>query len=322
MHIACMFPDDHEDDLQLAYSGLDDKDNQGRTSLSWVAQQGNESLVNLLLTCQADPDKADSLGRVPLHWAVVSRNPGCVESLAVAGAHVFAKDKLGFTPIHIAVQGDPSLPIIQTLLSAGADLRARDGQGMMPLHAAAYYDQPSVISRLLANGAGINDTDITGRTALLIAISLNNYGVIRLLLNQRSLDYTVTDNYKRSIMHFAACLADTCTLHILSAATVRGVVPHEQDESGLMGIQYAQWRLLQNQEWSESVVEPPDPDPWEWYVAFRGLSATVKRNNTGEDTLRLADGESYTWDALQRDVAMLAVSDDDSPSTSLDGDDV
>ena len=159
MHLACVVPFSQSLDTDPVYADLDQEDNTGRTALSWVAQRGNPRLLNALLLCQADFNRRDSSGRNTLHWAVLGRNVSCVEGLIEFGADIFAKDKLGSTPIHLAVQGEASLLIVQTLLSHGADLRARDGQGMTPLHVAAYYDQPSIVSRLLGNGASINDKD-------------------------------------------------------------------------------------------------------------------------------------------------------------------
>lgn len=308
------------EDLQLTYSALDQGDVTGRTSLSWVAQQGNDLLVDQLLMCQADLEKADSSGRTPLHWAVVAGKLRCVNSLVMMGADIFAKDKLGRAAIHLAVQGKPSLEIVQGLLSSGADLKIKDKQGMMPLHAAAYYDQPSVVSCLLANGAVINDSDATGRTALLIAISLNNYGVIRLLLSQKSLDYTIIDIFERGLIHFAACLGDVCTLKILSATSLRGLMTYDQDNSGVTGIEYAQWRLLHNKEWSRSVIEPPDPDPLEWYMAFRDLSTKLGCSASGEEQPQLLDVDPYTWESLQGDLAALGLEEDDKSSVDPEDD--
>ena len=297
--------------MDLTFSSLDHRDINGRSALSWVAQQGKEDVVNQLLLCKADPNNGDSTGRTPLHWAVVAHSVSCVESLIIFGADIFMKDKLGSTAIHLAVQGNPNLYIVQALIASGADLRIRDGQGMTPLHMAAYYDHPDVVSRLLANGAQINDTDSSGRTALLIAISLNNYGVLRLLLNHSSLNCAVVDNYERNVIHFAACLGDICTLRILTATNLKGLYIDDKDNSGVAGIQYAQWRLLHHEEWSNSVVEPRDRDPLEWYLAFRKFNDSIRYNSTNEISDRSPDEDPYTWDSLQRDLSGLNLSDDE-----------
>ena len=321
MHLACVVPSSQSLDLDLVYEDLDQEDNTKRTALSWVAQRGNPRTLSVLLLCRADPNRNDSSGRNTLHWAVLGRNVSCVESLIEYGTDIFAKDKLGSTPIHLAVQGEASLLIVQILLSHGADLRARDGQGMTPLHVAAYYDQPSIVARLLGNGACINDTDSTGRTALHIAISLNNYGVLRLLLCNSSLQCNLRDNFERSVVHFAACLGDVCTLRILTASHLKGLFADDRDNTGVTGIQYAQWRLLHNEEWSNSVVEPQDPDPWAWYDAFTELNTRIRRRTIGQMAEQLADEDPHSWESLEKDLAALDLSEDDENTHELDSED-
>lgn len=311
MHRSLVITSEHNQGNELVYSDLDQGDATERTTLSWVAQQGKEDLLLKLLRCKADPNKRDSSGKSALHWSIAAKNSHCVSSLIDFGADVFAKDKLGSTPIHIAVQGAGDLNTVQTLLSFGADLREKDGQGMLPLHLAAHYDRPSVVSRLIANGASINDTDMTGRTALHIAISLNNYGILRLLLSDASLQHHVRDNFERTILHCAACLGDTSTLKILTAANLKGVFADDKDSTGVTAMQYAQWRVLYNEEWSNSVVEARDLDPLAWYTTFRKLIMKVRGSMADEAFENPADGYACTWESLNNDLATLNMSEEE-----------
>ena len=322
IHRLCVLGEsEHDQNNELTFSHLDQGDVTGRTALSWVAQQGKEDLLLKLLRCKADPNKKDSSGKTALHWSSAAKNALCVQSLIDFGANVFVKDSVGSTPIHMAVQGDGDLETVQTLLSFGADLRERDGQGMMPLHLAVHYDRPSIVSRLFANGASINDTDMTGRTALHIAISLNNYGVLRLLLSDASLQHHVRDNFDRTILHFAACLGDTPTLKILTAANLKGVFADEKDSSGVTAMQYAQWRLLSNEEWSNSVLEARDLDPFAWYLTFRELIIKVRGSMADEVLEQSAEDYPYTWESLNRDLATLDTSEEDISSEESDSED-
>ena len=321
MHQICVISSENNQGIELAYSDLDQGDITERTALSWVAQQGKQDLLYKLLRCKADPNKRDFSGKSALHWSVAAKNSPCVQGLIDYGADVFAKDKLGSTPIHIAVQSEGDLNTVQTLLSFGADLRERDGQGMMPLHLAAHYDRPSIVSRLITNGASINVTEYTGRTALHIAISLNNYGVLRLLLSYASLQHHVRDNFERTILHFAACLGDTSTLSIMTAANLKGVFADDKDSSGATAMQYAQWRLLYNEEWSNSVVEPRDADPWAWYTTFRELMMKVRGNMADEAFKQSAHGYPYTWESLNNDLATLTMSGEEVTLEDPDSED-
>uniref|UniRef100_A0A3P9I7K0 Ankyrin repeat domain-containing protein 54 n=1 Tax=Oryzias latipes TaxID=8090 RepID=A0A3P9I7K0_ORYLA len=61
-------------------------DDKGRTALHFSSCNGNNSIVQLLLSFGADPNQRDSLGNTPLHL----------------GARVDALDRAGRTPLHLA----------------------------------------------------------------------------------------------------------------------------------------------------------------------------------------------------------------------------
>lgn len=46
------------------------------------------------------------------------------------------------------------------------------------------------------------------------------------------------------------------------------------DCTGTIPTQHAQWRLMNNERWSNVVIEPRDIDPREWYRAFETLMAS------------------------------------------------
>lgn len=120
---------------------------------------------------------------------------------------------------------------------------------MMPLLWAAHYDRPEILSWLSCYGASVNDTDPNGRTTLHIAISLNNYGVLRLILEHWPLLCSRADKNRRNLLHFAACLGDLCTMKILQAANLGGLEGADNvDCTGTTPLQYAQWRLMKNED--------------------------------------------------------------------------
>lgn len=54
----------YKDDIDL-----NSKDNNGRTALSWVVENGNIEVVNVLLEDGIDQNFKDNNGRTPLSWA-------------------------------------------------------------------------------------------------------------------------------------------------------------------------------------------------------------------------------------------------------------
>jgi len=69
--------------LKTGKVDVDSKNNNGRTPLSWAAENGHEAVVKLLLeTGKVDVDsKNDYYGRTPLSWAAENGHEAMVKLL-------------------------------------------------------------------------------------------------------------------------------------------------------------------------------------------------------------------------------------------------
>lgn len=86
------------------------------------------------------------------------------------------------------------------------------------------------------------------------------------------------DKSGRNLIHSAACSGDLSTLKILTTASLGGLKDADgPDCTGTTPSQYAQWRLVDNEQWSNLVIEPRDRDPLEWYDAFKALLASCSK---------------------------------------------
>jgi ankyrin repeat protein len=79
--------------LIAAKSEINAKDNNGRTALSFAAEQGNNSVSEELLKNGANINLADNEGKTPLMWACEKGHPKMIQLLLQRKADVQAKDK-------------------------------------------------------------------------------------------------------------------------------------------------------------------------------------------------------------------------------------
>ena len=98
---------------------IDEKDNDGHTSLMWAAYQGDAISVDLLLRHGASTSATDNAGMTPLHWAAVKGSKMCVKYLLDAGADLSVTEEQGKTPKDMAEELKGLVPYQKGLEEAG-----------------------------------------------------------------------------------------------------------------------------------------------------------------------------------------------------------
>ena len=86
----------------ISKANIDQTDETGRTSLSWVCQTGDDKSAAQLLARGANPDTSDLRGRTPLHWSTYASSTACLRLLLAAKADVNAKDRGGRTALALS----------------------------------------------------------------------------------------------------------------------------------------------------------------------------------------------------------------------------
>lgn len=95
--------------------GVNDADVLGLTPLMYASMYGCGSAVKKLLHLGANVDQVDQLGRTALHWAVIEMVPCVARTLLEAGSTVTVKDSLGLSPEDYA-SSPPSLSFLSQSL--------------------------------------------------------------------------------------------------------------------------------------------------------------------------------------------------------------
>lgn len=106
----------------------------GRTPLSWAAEQGHQGIAQLLVEAsKADAHAKDKYDRTPLFWAAKNGHKGILKLLVETGkVNSGAKDKNGRTPFSLAAEnGRRGIPwIVWPICMQGIDLACNRDAGM------------------------------------------------------------------------------------------------------------------------------------------------------------------------------------------------
>ncbi|SMQ51049.1 unnamed protein product [Zymoseptoria tritici ST99CH_3D7] len=128
------------------------------TLLHFAAYFGNVPWAKMLLSKYARLlSQKDNYGRTPLSWAVDQGHREMAELLLDRGARVNSKDRSMLTALHIAVTGQHG-PVVSVLLEHGAYLEAKGEHGDTdtPLMRAILANSTEITQKLLEHGARVD----------------------------------------------------------------------------------------------------------------------------------------------------------------------
>lgn len=160
-----------DDSAQQAFIGklkADIRDDQGRTPLHIVVEQGNTTMTAFFVSIGAVVDAEDNQGRTPLDIAAGKHDANTARVLATAGAnihHVMAYDN---SPALIALNGQDEL--LKALLNPFS-IKQKNLKGQTILHLAALVGNALAVDPILEAGVDKGERDNDGKTALDLALS-------------------------------------------------------------------------------------------------------------------------------------------------------
>ena len=175
------------------------KNNQ--TILQVAAHQGNIDLAQLLLECNADPNKADVFGNTPLHLAARKGHKEVAHLLIRSHADLNAARARGETALHRAVHRG-HLEMARLLVESGAKVNVECKAGRLPLHLAAFAlrGQKELLQLLTESGADINVVDKWGKTPLHLAAESGGKEMVKALIKCGA-DVNLADKEGRTPLH-------------------------------------------------------------------------------------------------------------------------
>uniref|UniRef100_A0ABD2VUD6 Uncharacterized protein n=1 Tax=Trichogramma kaykai TaxID=54128 RepID=A0ABD2VUD6_9HYME len=198
------------------------QDIHGRTALHSALSMNsdNRKLVELLLRKGANPNMADNEGSTALHIICMRRDDGLVEMLFKICAElgvtlqVDARDKSGDTPLHRALSNG-CMHASELLLRNGANPNAANAKGSTPLHSICKFSEDNyILARRVFDVCAelrvtlqVNAQDVSGDTALHVALSSGSRNFARLLLRNGA-NPNLADDGGLTVLHDICLKAD------------------------------------------------------------------------------------------------------------------
>ena len=201
----------HEDDLRKllkeAPNLLNCSNDKGQTALMFASTFNHVKCCEVLFESNVDVNKSDCAGNTPLHFA---RDITVVQGLLKRGASVSWKNVLGRSPLHEAcVWGE--MQLFEELLSKSCDRisEVKDKEGTTLLHLATISKieecRIDKINLLLSLGADVNEVNLCGRPAIVMACKNSDERVARYLV-QHGADPNQSDFFGHNALH--SCFLD------------------------------------------------------------------------------------------------------------------
>ncbi|MGH6814484.1 MAG: ankyrin repeat domain-containing protein [Hyphomicrobiaceae bacterium] len=190
-------------------ANIERRDLSGATPLFLAVEANRVRTVVLLLARGANPNTPGRSAASPLAAAAFNGNAGLVDVLLMHGAAVDAEDTTGKTAlVYAAARGFPH--IVKRLLAAGVAANRRYGNDLTALMWAAGHandvpqdDGVKTVDLLVERGAGLDERDNRGRTALMIAAELGRTAIVEFLL-ARGAQSGLTDADGKTALDLAA----------------------------------------------------------------------------------------------------------------------
>ncbi|KAJ5946758.1 hypothetical protein N7454_003597 [Penicillium verhagenii] len=195
--------------IKLDPTAVNKPDSSSAKPIHAAAMGTSTRILNLLLENGCTCHDLDGRGRTPLFFC---RKATMTNGLLQIGAEINHRDQQGFTPAHAApIQGTEE--VLGALIESGADLSLTNNGIGTPLHCAVREKSLSMVEMLLKAGVDVNRKNTYGRTALLVATSMDTRrSDLVSLLFENGADPFIEDNNGLSPFHMALAWPNTSIL--------------------------------------------------------------------------------------------------------------
>ena len=160
---------------------INDKNNEGLTSIHYAANKGSIPLLKLLIDNGANVDAVTNLGKNVMHMAAEGNQPSMLIYL-ITEEHQSSQcvDESGSTPLHWACYAGAE-EAVNFLLNLNVNINEQDKEKLTPLHLATNEGREKIVLKLLQKNADKNIPNNKGELPIDIARKKNHKRIEQIL---------------------------------------------------------------------------------------------------------------------------------------------
>jgi len=217
---------------------IHEKSDKGQTPLHLAVQNGDQEIVEFLISQGADINARDSEGNTPLLTALAFKKTDTAKFLISEGADVRIKNAQEMAPLILALRYGLS-ELVEPILDSGQDVNERFGGNITPLLMAIIAGNKEVANLMVDRGADVNAAAQEGGmiiSPMYAAIFLGHTDIADLLLS-RGVDKDFRDKPTgRTLLHIAVLKGVRDTVSLLVSG---GYDVNATDNAGKTPLHYA-----------------------------------------------------------------------------------
>ncbi|XP_048248982.1 serine/threonine-protein phosphatase 6 regulatory ankyrin repeat subunit B-like isoform X2 [Haliotis rufescens] len=217
LHSACFGGNTAIVQYLVSPSNVNTRGQYGLTPVMMAAFEGHQSVLDLLVSKDADLTLVDNNGDSLLHNACYGGNTAIVQYL-VSQSNINTRGQNGWTPVMMAAfKGHQS--VFDLLVSKKADLTLVDKKGNSLLLIACEGGNTAIV-QYLVSPSNVNTRVRNGWTPVMMAAMKGHQSVFDLLVSKNA-NLTLVDNNDDSLLHIACNGGDTAIVqHLVSRSNV------------------------------------------------------------------------------------------------------
>ncbi|XP_071084544.1 ankyrin repeat and KH domain-containing protein 1-like [Haliotis cracherodii] len=211
LHLACYGGNTAIVQYLVSPSNVNTRGQKGRTPLMMAVMEGHQSVLDLLVSKDADLTLVDKNSNSLLHLACYGGNTATVQYF-VSPSNINTRGQNGWTPVMMAAfKGHQSA--FDLLVSKHADLTLVDKDGNSLLHLACYGGNTAIV-QYLVSPSNVNTRGQNGWTPVMMAVMEGHQSVFDLLVSKNA-DLTLVDKNGNSLLHLACYGGNTAIVQCL-----------------------------------------------------------------------------------------------------------